>query len=45
MGSARGCDAGSEDAKALLGPKSATVRQVNHILKTAKTSLRVVRVS
>lgn len=44
QGIARGCDTGSADAKALLDPKGTTVGQVNRILKTATTSLRVVRV-
>jgi hypothetical protein len=43
-GLVRGCESDSADAEALLDPKRATVRGVNHILKTAKTSLRVVRV-
>lgn len=45
QGFARGCEIGSEDAKVLLDPKGPTVRQVNHILRTAKVSLRVVRTS
>jgi len=42
--SLRGCDAGTADAAALLDKQGRTLRQLNHALKTAKTSLRIVRV-
>lgn len=45
MGSVRGCDGDSADAKSLLDPQGTTVGQINRILKTAKTSLRVARVN
>ncbi len=40
----RGCDGASADAKKLVAEDGERVRQLNHVLKTAKTSLRVVRV-